>query len=240
MDDPEARAQWLAGIRPRPVIGPFADVLDRLQVFTIFTSIWIRAIGALLAASLIACTVQRIPGTWRTVAKPHVNVGPAFFEHAPQHEAMTFHRLARRDPRDDPGGLQAPPLPDAHRGRRHGPPLLRPQPLGAVVRPRRPRRRGRDPGRRDGRLDVRLPRRPVHADRGLHVRHPEGRGRDDHPQLLQGHLQPHDGPAARLRERHLRDAGRQGGRPPAGPGQRAAALRRASPSTRPSSGRPRS
>ncbi len=94
MDDPEARVQWLAGIRPRPVIGPFVDVLDKLQVFTIFTSIWIRAIGALLAASLIACTVQRIPGTWRTVAKPHVNVGQPFFEHAPQHEAMIFHRSA--------------------------------------------------------------------------------------------------------------------------------------------------
>jgi cytochrome c biogenesis protein len=92
LDDPEARVQWLAGIRPRPIIGPFADILDRLQVFTIFTSVWLRAIGALLAASLIACTVQRIPGTWRTVARPHVNVGPAFFEHAPQHEAMVFQR----------------------------------------------------------------------------------------------------------------------------------------------------
>ncbi len=92
MDDPQTRSQWLAGIRPRPVIGPLADVLDRLQVFTIFTSIWIRAIGALLAASLIACTVHRIPGVWQTVMKPRVNVGPAFFEHAPQHEAMTFHR----------------------------------------------------------------------------------------------------------------------------------------------------
>ncbi|MCU0478371.1 MAG: cytochrome c biogenesis protein ResB [Chloroflexi bacterium] len=90
MDDPQARAEWLAGIRPR--FGGWTDLLDRLQVFTIFTSIWLRAIGALLAASLIACTVARIPGTWRTMRSPHVNVGPAFFEHAPQHEAMTFHR----------------------------------------------------------------------------------------------------------------------------------------------------
>jgi len=92
MEDPQARTQWLAGIRPR--FGGWTDVMDRLQLFTIFTSIWIRAIGALLAASLIACTVQRIPGTWRTMTKPHVNVGPAFFEHAPQHEAMAFHRPA--------------------------------------------------------------------------------------------------------------------------------------------------
>ena len=66
--------------------------MDRLQVFEMFTSVWLRAIGALLAASLVACTVHRIPGTWRTMRKPHVDVGPAFFEHAPQHEAMTFQR----------------------------------------------------------------------------------------------------------------------------------------------------
>jgi len=90
MDDPNARAEWLAGVRPR--FGGWTDVMDRLQLFTIFTSVWLRAIGALLAASLIACTVQRIPGTWRTMTKPHVDVGPSFFEHAPQHEAMTFQR----------------------------------------------------------------------------------------------------------------------------------------------------
>ncbi len=90
MEDPQAKSQWLAGIRPR--YGGWTDILDRLQVFTIFTSFWLRAIGALLAASLVACTVHRIPGTWRTVARPRIDVGPAFFEHAPQHEAMTFHR----------------------------------------------------------------------------------------------------------------------------------------------------
>ncbi len=90
MDDPQARSEWLAGVRPR--FGGWTDIMDRLQLFTIFTSVWLRAIGALLAASLIACTVARIPGTWRTMTKPHVDVGPAFFEHAPQHEAMTFQR----------------------------------------------------------------------------------------------------------------------------------------------------
>jgi cytochrome c biogenesis protein len=90
MADPQAKAGWLAEVRPK--YGGWTDILDRLQVFAIFTSVWLRAIGALLAASLIACTVQRIPGTWQTMRHPHVAVGPAFFEHAPQHEAMTFHR----------------------------------------------------------------------------------------------------------------------------------------------------
>jgi cytochrome c biogenesis protein len=88
-DDPQARATWLAGVRPR--YGGWTDVMDHLQAFTIFTSVWLRGLGALLAASLVACTVQRIPGTWQTMRRPHVAVGPAFFEHAPQHEAMTFH-----------------------------------------------------------------------------------------------------------------------------------------------------
>ncbi|MFH0750404.1 MAG: cytochrome c biogenesis protein ResB [Chloroflexota bacterium] len=90
MDDPQAKAAWLAEIRPR--FGGWTDLMDRLQVFTIFSSVWVRGIFALLTASLVACTVHRIPGTWRTMRKPHVNVGPAFFEHAPQHEAMTFQR----------------------------------------------------------------------------------------------------------------------------------------------------
>jgi cytochrome c biogenesis protein len=90
MDDPQAKTDWLAEIRPR--FGGWTDIMNSLQVFTIFGSAWVRAIGALLVASLVACTVHRIPGTWRTMRKPHVNVGAAFFEHAPQHEAMTFQR----------------------------------------------------------------------------------------------------------------------------------------------------
>ena len=90
MDDPQAKAEWLASIRPK--FGGWTDLMDRLQFFEMFTSVWLRAVGALLAASLVACTVHRIPGTWRTMRHPRVDVGPAFFEHAPQHEAMTFHR----------------------------------------------------------------------------------------------------------------------------------------------------
>ena len=89
-DDPQARSGWLAEVRPK--YGGWTGILDQLQFFTIFQSVWLRAVGALLAASTIACTMHRIPGTWRTMTKPHVNVGPTFFEHAPQHEAMTFQR----------------------------------------------------------------------------------------------------------------------------------------------------
>jgi cytochrome c biogenesis protein len=89
-DDPQARAGWVAEVRPK--YGGWTGILDQLQLFTVFQSIWLRAVGALLAASTIACTLHRIPGTWRQMTRPHVDVGPSFFEHAPQHEAMTFHK----------------------------------------------------------------------------------------------------------------------------------------------------
>ena len=76
-DDPQARAGWLADVRPKYC--GWTGILDQLQLFTIFQSVWLLAVGALLAASTIACTLHRIPGTLRTMTKPHVNVGPTFF-----------------------------------------------------------------------------------------------------------------------------------------------------------------
>ncbi len=239
MDDPQAKAEWLASIRPK--FGGWTDLMDRLQFFEMFTSVWLRAVGALLAASLVACTVHRIPGTWRTMRHPHVTVGPAFFEHAPQHEAMTFHREPDRGPGRGHRGLQAPPLPDRHRGRRHGPPLRGPQQLGAVGGPGSPHQHRGDPGRRDGRLDVRLPRRAVHAGRGFHLGDPQAGRRDDHPQLVQGHLQHHHRRAARLRQRRDRAPRTARWRSPSTcSGSTSRSATRASRSTRPSSGRPRS
>ena len=67
---------------------------------------------------------------------------------------------------------------------------------------------------------------------------PRVAGGDDHPQLLQGHLQPHDGRAARLRQRH-RPSRRTARRSPASwSGSTSRCATRASPSTRRSSGRP--
>ena len=43
---------------------------------------------ALLTASLLACTAHRIPGVVKTSTRPHISVGPRFFEHAPQHERI--------------------------------------------------------------------------------------------------------------------------------------------------------
>lgn len=84
--DPAGRSVWLDGVRPR--YGGWTDVFNSLQLFEVFNSILFRILVAALTISLIACSIHRIPGVIRTARNPRVDVGPAFFEHAPQHEAI--------------------------------------------------------------------------------------------------------------------------------------------------------
>jgi cytochrome c biogenesis protein len=78
--DAVAREDWLAGVRPR--YGGWTGVMDVLQVFTIFTSVWFKGLVGFLSISLIACMVQRAPRLWRTATQPRVSVGDGFFTHA--------------------------------------------------------------------------------------------------------------------------------------------------------------
>jgi cytochrome c biogenesis protein len=86
LSDPQAKAGWLDEIRPK--YGNWTGILDTLQLFQVFNSFLFNVLVSGLTISLIACSVHRIPGIWRTTTKPRVDVGPAFFEHAPQHEAI--------------------------------------------------------------------------------------------------------------------------------------------------------
>ncbi|HEY4752986.1 MAG TPA: cytochrome c biogenesis protein ResB [Candidatus Limnocylindrales bacterium] len=88
-DDPASKAQWLDTVRPR--FGGWTGPMDALGLFNIFNSLVFRVLVAGLVISLIACSVHRIPGAWRTATKPRVDVGPGFFEHAPQHESIVVH-----------------------------------------------------------------------------------------------------------------------------------------------------
>ena len=88
-DDPTARAQWLDSVRPK--YGGWTNVMDALGFFDVFNSLVFRVLVAGLVIGLIACTVHRIPGVWRTATKPRVDVGPGFFEHAPQREQIVMH-----------------------------------------------------------------------------------------------------------------------------------------------------
>jgi cytochrome c biogenesis protein len=90
LSDPQAKGDWLDQVRPK--FGGWTGLMDQLQLFEIFNSIVFRLLVAALSISLIACSVHRIPGMWRTATKPRVDVGPAFLEHAPQHEAIIVRR----------------------------------------------------------------------------------------------------------------------------------------------------
>ncbi len=97
--DPQARIDWLNGIRPRfGLWSGQVDLMNALQLFEVFNSFAFRILVALLTVSLVACSLHRIPGMIRTATKPRVDVGPAFFQHAPQHEAIVA-RLSSADAR---------------------------------------------------------------------------------------------------------------------------------------------
>jgi cytochrome c biogenesis protein len=84
--DPTAKAEWLNEIRPR--FGGWTDPMDAIGLFNVFNSLIFRILVAALTISLIACSIHRFPGMLRTATKPRIDVGPGFFEHAPQHEAI--------------------------------------------------------------------------------------------------------------------------------------------------------
>jgi cytochrome c biogenesis protein len=88
--DPEARAAWLATIRP--TYGELTPLLDQLGLLTVFSSTWFRVLAGYLAISLVACVIHRVNRFWRTSVRPTVRTGPDFFEHAPQREAVLADR----------------------------------------------------------------------------------------------------------------------------------------------------
>jgi cytochrome c biogenesis protein len=90
--DPEAYATWLNEVRPK--FGGWTTPMDAFGLFNVFNSLIFRVLVAALTISLIACSIHRIPGMVKTTRNPRIDVGPAFFEHAPQHEAIVVRRSA--------------------------------------------------------------------------------------------------------------------------------------------------
>ncbi len=78
--DPTAHARWLDGLRGR--YGVFTDVMDRVQLFNVFGSIWFRGLIALLVANIVVCTINRWPSIRSQVFTPRVRMNPAYFDRA--------------------------------------------------------------------------------------------------------------------------------------------------------------
>ena len=66
--DTLARADWLESVRPR--YGGWTSVLEFLGLFGLWTSPLFLAVTALLAMSIIACTVHRLPQLWERATRP--------------------------------------------------------------------------------------------------------------------------------------------------------------------------
>ena len=73
-------AQWLDRLRPR--YGAFADIFSALGLLNVFGSWWFRGLLGLLGVSVVICTLDRWPRTWRAIRRPNVRTQDAFFAKA--------------------------------------------------------------------------------------------------------------------------------------------------------------
>ena len=64
-----------------PAIGPFGvDVLERLQLFHVFTSTWFSLGLVVLVVSIVICTLDRTPRLWQQAAFIRVRQPDAYFD----------------------------------------------------------------------------------------------------------------------------------------------------------------
>jgi cytochrome c biogenesis protein len=66
---PEAMRAYAERMRPR--YGMFTDLFQAIGLFTVFQTVWFRALFGLLAINTVICTVDRLPKIWKQVfSKP--------------------------------------------------------------------------------------------------------------------------------------------------------------------------
>lgn len=80
-DEPQARAAWLDAVRPR--YGGWTGAMEALQLFAVFSSVWFRTIALGLTTSILACSLSRLRGLWRTAAHPRTKMAATFYASAP-------------------------------------------------------------------------------------------------------------------------------------------------------------
>ena len=78
--DPAAYTSWVASIHSK--YGGWTPVFDKLGFFSVFTSIWVKAITVLLTTSVLACSINRAPRLWKIAFHPRTRMGETFFTHA--------------------------------------------------------------------------------------------------------------------------------------------------------------
>ena len=167
-------AEQLAILRARvePSLGaPVTDLFEALGLFRVFSAWWFTAMLALLAVSIVVCTLDRTPGLWRSARDVRVVQPDGFFDPDLPDRAV----IARRAPRRGRArGAAALGVPGARGGgaRRRPLPVRRPQPEREAVHPAHPRRAGRVHPRRGDHEPLRL------RDRDPAARGPGAAGRE--------------------------------------------------------------
>lgn len=86
--DPAAYAEWLDSVRPR--YGGWTGILSATGMFAVFSSVWFKAVTILLAMSIIACTLHRVPLLWQQAMHPHTHVTSRFLDHGGSHAVLTL------------------------------------------------------------------------------------------------------------------------------------------------------
>ncbi len=87
--NPDSFVAWLAN--PRAKYGePWASVFGALNLYRIFSSLWFRALLAVLTLSVVVCTVNRMPGIVASVTRPSIKVPERLFDRAPLRAELRY------------------------------------------------------------------------------------------------------------------------------------------------------
>ena len=78
--DPDMKAAWLDSVRQ--TFGGWTDILDTVGAFRMFSSIPFLVVMVLLALSIAACTIHRLPLLHRAAFQPRTKVTEEFFSRA--------------------------------------------------------------------------------------------------------------------------------------------------------------
>ncbi len=74
---PQSYASWLERVRPR--YGGLTDFFSAIRLFDVYGSVWFRGMCALLIINTILCTLNRLPGIWRSVFRSKAVMGESFY-----------------------------------------------------------------------------------------------------------------------------------------------------------------
>jgi cytochrome c biogenesis protein len=77
---PDAHQRWIDNARS--TYGGATDLLDQLQLFNLFHSLFFRGLLLVLAVSILVCTARRWKPIWNTVFHTRVRVTETFVSHA--------------------------------------------------------------------------------------------------------------------------------------------------------------